>query len=356
MKIETALPIGKVDPGLRSGVRLDLRTVPASARGLERLGFDGMVSGETKNDPFVPLALAATTTECLSLTTAVAMAFPRSPMVTALAAWDLQALSRGRFILGLGTQVKGHVERRYGVTWAPPVSRLREYIASLRAIWECWQNGAPLDVHGTHYRLTLMVPLFNPGPIEHPQIPIHIAAVNAGMCRLAGEMCDGIRPHPITTRKYVEEVMLPNVEAGARKAGRTLKEFDVAVSPLVAVAENEAGLVDRIRDVRARIAFYASTRTYRPVFEIHGWGGVVDRLHELSVQQRWEEMPNYVTDEMLDTIAVVGTRADVAGKLKKRYGGIAARMEFGLPVRHPADSERLRQVIQELRGEPEAAG
>jgi probable F420-dependent oxidoreductase len=348
MKVETQLPLGKIDPGLRTAPKLDLRSVPGGAREIEQLGFDGMVTGEIKTDPFIPLALAATATERISLTTAVAIAFPRSPMITAMMSWDLQTISGGRFVLGLGTQVKGHIERRFGIAWAPPVPRLREYIRALRAIWDCWQNGAPLDVRGTHYNLSVMVPLFNPGPITHPTIPIHIAAINKHMCQLAGEACEGIRPHPITTRKFITEIMLPNVEVGAKKAGRTLKNFDIAISPLVATAANETELADRIRDVRARIAFYASTRTYRSVFEAHGWGGLVEELHGLSIQQRWEEMPKYVTDEVLEAIAVVGMYDEVAGKIKKRYGDFATRVEFSLPVRSAADHARVQAMIREL--------
>ena len=229
--------------GVRDG-KLDLASVRDGAREIERLGFDGFVTGEIKTDPFIPLALAATTTERISLTTAVAIAFPRSPTVTAMMAWDLQALSGGRFILGLGTQVKGHVERRYGTSWAPPVPRLREYLRAVRAVWDCWQNGTPLDVRGTYYNLSVMVPLFNPGPIPHPQIPIHLAAINTHICQLAGEMGDGIRPHPITTRKFITEVMLPNVALGARRAGRSLQGFEVALSPLVAVGDDAREFAD----------------------------------------------------------------------------------------------------------------
>src|SRR3989304_1131287 len=312
MKVETQLPLGKVDPGLRSAAKLDLASVPGGAREIEELGFDGMVTGEIKTDPFIPLALAAPPTGRLRLT------------------------------------AQGHLERRYSGAWAPPVPRLREYILALRAIWDCWQHGTRLNVRGTHYPFSVMVPLFNPGPIAHPDIPIHIAAINKHMYQLAGEMCEGIRPHPITTRKFITEIMLPNVEFGAKKAGRPLENFDVAISPLVAAADNETELADRIRDIRARIAFYASTRTYKSVFDAHGWGSLVDELHGLSTQQRWEEMPKYVTDEVLETIAVVGTYEDVARKIKGRYGDFATRVEFSLPVRSPADHNRVRAVMREL--------
>jgi len=352
MKVETQLPLGKVDPGLRSAPKLDLASVPDGAREIEHLGFDGFVTGELKTDPLIPLALAATTTQRISLTPAVAIAFPRSPTVTAMMAWDLQTLSRGRLILGLGTQVKGHIERRYGVSWAPPVPRLREYILALRAVWQCWQHGTPLDVRGSYYNLSLMVPLFNPGPIEHPRIPIHVAAINRHVCQLAGELCDGIRPHPITTRKFITELMLPNVRVGAERAGRRLEQFEVAISPLFVVADDAQERDSRLRDVRARIAFYASTRTYRAVFEAHGWGAMVEELHELSVRKRWEEMPGRISDEMVDAIAIVATPDDVAAKILERYGDFATRIEFSLPVRRPADAERMRHILKVLQSPP----
>jgi probable F420-dependent oxidoreductase len=351
MRVETLLPIGKVDPGLRDvSMRLDLAKVPDMAREVEALGYDGLVSGETKNDPYVPLVLGAASTERIRLTTAVVIAFPRSPTVTALTAWDLQSLSKGRFVLGLGPQVKGHIERRFGMAWAPPLPRMREYIHALRAVWSCWQNRVPLDFQGEHYKLSLMVPLFDPGPIDYPDIPIQLAAVNTGMCRLAGELCQGFRPHPICTPKYIAEVMAPSAQAGAMKAGRDLKGFDLIPSPLIAAAATPALLEERIRDVRSRISFYASTRSYRAVFEHHGWGALVDELHEYSVKKRWEEMPKRITDEVLDTIAVIGTYDELAAKLRKRYGSVATGIEFGLPLRTPADREALQHIIRELHG------
>lgn len=351
MRVETLLPIGKVDPGLRDvSMRLDLPKVPDMAREVEALGYDGLASGETKNDPYVPLVLGAASTERIRLTTAVAIAFPRSPTVTALTAWDIQSLSKGRFVLGLGPQVKGHIERRFGMAWAPPLPRMREYILAVRAVWNCWQNRVPLDFQGEHYKLSLMVPLFDPGPIDYPDIPIQLAAVNTGMCRLAGELCQGFRPHPICTPKYIAEVMVPSAQAGANKAGRDLKGFELIPGPLIATAATPALLEERIRDVRSRISFYASTRTYRAVFEHHGWGALVDELHEYSVKKRWEELPKRITDEVLDTIAVIGTYDELAAKLRKRYGSFATGLEFGLPLRTPADREALQHIIRELHG------
>jgi probable F420-dependent oxidoreductase len=192
------------------------------------------------------------------------------------------------------------------------------------------------------------VPLFDPGPIEHPDIPIQIAAVNAGMCRLAGELCQGMRPHPICTPRYIAEVMLPAAQAGGRKVGRDLTGFDVIPSPLIATAPTVAGLEERTRDVRSRVAFYASTRTYRAVFDHHGWGALVDELHQYSVEKRWEEMPGRIDDEVLDTIAIVGTHDQIAAKLKERYGRIATGLEFGIPLRTPGDREALADTIRAL--------
>ena len=350
MKVETHLPLGKVDPGLREpDVTLDLSSVYEEARSLDDADYDGMVLTETKEDPFMVLTIAAQATKKISLTTAVALAFPRSPTVTALSAWTLQRHSQGRFILGLGTQVKGHIQRRYGVPWSAPGLWMREYVQAVRAVWDCWQNGTQLDFHGEHYDLTLMVPLFNPGPIEHPQIPIHLAAVNPYMCQISGEVADGMRPHPICTRKYLQDVMLPAIQKGANKAGRSADAIEVCASPLLVTAPNEEALEQRIRNVRARISFYASTRTYRAVFEHHGWGDLVPELSLLSRQQRWEEMPQQITDEMLETIAVVGTYDQIAERVWKRYEGVAARVEFSIPVDGPDGRKQLQACVRDIQ-------
>src|ERR1700742_813643 len=223
MLLETLLPLGKVDPGLRAPeVPLDLGSIGRDARLLEEVGYHGLVVEETKDDPFILMALAAQATSKLRIGTSVAIAFPRSPTVTAMSAWTLSKLSKGRFTLGLGTQVKAHIERRYGLPWSPAGPWMREYVQAVRAVWDCWQNGTPLDVRGPHYNINLMVPLFNPGPIEQPNIPIHLAAVNQMMCQVAGEVAEGIRPHPVCTPSYIEKVMLPAVRVFAAKAGRSL--------------------------------------------------------------------------------------------------------------------------------------
>ena len=347
MKVETRLPLGDADISRT----LNLADVPAGARLLEDLGYDGMVTPELKYDPFLPLAVAATVTTRLELTTSVAIAFPRSPMITALMAWDLQRASRGRFILGLGTQVKGHNERRYSVPWSAPGPRLREYILSLRAIWDSWQYGKPLRFEGEHYRFTLMTPAFNPGPIEHPRIPVHVAGVNPYNCRLAGELGDGIRIHSLHSREYLADVILPAVEAGASRAGRSLKDVEVCVGVLIATAPDEGELSRRVEEVRRRIAFYGSTRTYMPVFARHGWEATVEQLHELSRRGAWDEMPKLISDRMVETFAVVGTYDRIAARLRERYAGLADRIQFSIPVANAADAERLRRLIAELRGD-----
>jgi probable F420-dependent oxidoreductase len=350
MKIETQLPLGLLDPGLRAGAgRLDIAAVGEEARLAEALGYDGIVTEETKDDPFVVMALAAQATERVGLATGVAIAFPRAPAVTALAAWTLQKLSRGRFTLGLGSQVKGHIERRYGMAWSPPGPWMRDYIGALRALWACWQTGDKLDYRSEHYNLSLMVPLFAPPPIEHPHIPVQLAAVNPFMCQVAGEVADGIRAHPVCTPRYIAEVMLPAARKGAAKTGRDPAGFALAAMPLVATAADRAGLAERVRDVRARIAFYASTPTYLIAFESQGYGAVARDLQQYSRAQRWAEMPGFISDEMLDTYAVIGTHDEIAAKLRSRFAAVASHLEFAVPVTGPSDRETLGDLLASLR-------
>lgn len=350
MKIETLLPLGALDPGVRAAAApADIRAVAADAARAEALGYDGVVAEETKDDPYVMMALAAQATRRVGLATAVAVAFPRSPAVTAMSAWTLQRLSGGRFTLGLGSQVKGHIERRFGMAWAAPGPWLREYVGALRAIWASWQNGTKLDFHGAHYDLTLTVPLFTPAPLEDPRIRVELAAVNPYMCQVAGEAADGIRAHPVATPRYISEVMLPAARKGAARAGRDLGGFAMCVKPLVATAPDDAGLAEQIRHVRARVAFYASTPAYIAAFEPDGYGDVARALQGLARAQRWEEMPELVDDAMLETYAVVGTEDRIAGKLKTRYAGLATSLELAIPPAEPADEDRLRALIADLR-------
>jgi len=352
MLLETLLPLGKVDPGLRAPeVPLDLGSIGRDARLLEEIGYEGLVVEETKDDPFILMALAAQATQRLRIGTSVAIAFPRSPTTTAMSAWTLAKLSRGRFTLGLGSQVRAHIERRYGLPWSPAGPWMREYVNAVRAVWNHWQTGAPLDVKGDHYTINLMVPLFNPGPIEHPDIPIHVAAVNSVMCRMAGEVADGIRVHPVCTPSYIAEVMLPAVRAGAAKSGRSLENFQVCMKPLVASAATEEELVPKVRDVRARISFYASTPQYRAAFAHHGLGDLADRLKLLSRAQRWEEMPQHIDDEVLHRFVTIGTYDQIARKLIDRFGKVITHCEFSIAVKTDADKERLRDLARTIQSQ-----
>jgi len=350
MHIETLLPLGKVDPGLRAPeVPLDIARVFDDAKLLEDLGYDGIAIEECKEDPYIVGALVAQATTRLKIATAVAIAFPRSPTSTAMSAWTLQRLSQGRFTLGLGTQVRAHIERRYGMTWSPAGPWIRDYVNAVRAVWDCWQNGTKLAYSGSHYRLDLMVPLFDPGPVEHPAIPIHLAAVNPIMCRIAGECADGMRPHPVCTAAYIADVMLPAAHAGAARAGRDASRFAVAIKPLIATAATEEMLENRIRDVRARVAFYCSTPAYRAAFAFHGLGDLARHMSVLSREQRWEEMPGLIDDAMLNLYATVGLYDEIGRKLLERYGAVATHAEFSIPVGDDADRDRLAGLIRDLK-------
>jgi len=350
MKLETLLPLGKVDPGLRASEQpLAIDRVGDDARLVEALGYDRLVVEETKDDPFVVMALAAAATETLGLGTSVAIAFPRSPAITAMSAWTIQKLSKGRFHLGLGPQVRGHIQRRYGMSWSAPGPWMRDYIGALRAIWDCWQNGTRLDFESQHYTLDLMVPLFNPGPIAHPTIPIHLAAIGPRMCEAAGAVADGMRPHPVCTPKFITDVMMPAAAAGAAQTGRSLEGFEIAMKPLVATAADEDTLRTRVRDARARIAFYASTPAYRRAFAIHGLQDLAIELSQLSKQQRWEEMPARISDDVLHTYVTIGTHEEIGAKLADRYGGVVTGVEFSIAVRSDAERDALADMVAGLK-------
>jgi probable F420-dependent oxidoreductase len=315
-----------------------LHNAGETARAAESLGFAGLWTSETKHDAFLPLAIAANETERIELGTSVAIAFSRSPMVMAQTAWDLQDLSGGRFILGLGTQVKAHVKRRFSMPWDRPVARLREYIGALRAIWSSFQTGEPLSFEGEFYRHTLITPFFNPGPIEQPGIPIYIAGVNTGLATLAGEFCDGFHVHPFHSPEYVRRTVKPAIAEGAHKAGREPEEVELATSVFVVTGESDEEIGEQREKVRAQLAFYASTPTYRAVLEVHSWEEVGEKLGKLARDKKWDEMPDLITDEMLGAFAVEAALDDVGGVLKERYEGLIDRVAlyeaFVLDERH----------------------
>ncbi|HXD97308.1 MAG TPA: TIGR03617 family F420-dependent LLM class oxidoreductase [Candidatus Acidoferrum sp.] len=329
----------------------DLRSVPEYARKVEAMGFDCLWSAETQHDPFLPLAAAATVTDRIRLGTSIAVAFPRSPMVLAHISWDLAKASAGRFILGLGSQVKGHNERRFSVKYDSPGPRMREVVLALRAIWDCWQNGTKLNFKGEFYRFDLMTPFFNPGPIEHAKIPVYIAGVNPFMCRVAGEVCDGLHVHPFNSPKYLREIVQPAVNEGLKAAGKRREDFTYATSSFVIIGDTEAECAPQRVAVKQQIAFYASTRTYEPVLAAHGWQDLVPQLHRKSVEGDWKGMADLITDEMLETYAVTGTHETIAARLQERYAGLLDRTAFYQPAKQQAlDDPRLPRLIKEFNG------
>lgn len=321
LRIDAAVPGLADDPG-------------TAATRAEELGFDGVWTTESDNDALLPHPVIADRTTEIRHGTRIALAFTRSPMALAYAAWDLAQYSDGRFVLGLGTQVKGHNERRFSVDWESPGPRLREVVESLQHIFEAFQNESGLDYEGDHYSFSLLPEEFNPGPIDHPDVPIHIAGVNEYNIRLAGERCDGLAMHPFNTPAYTDDVVAPTVAEGAARADRSLEDIALSASPLVVTGENPEERERSREEVRRRIAFYGSTRTYHDVLEHHGWKAVGEELHDLSTDGRWEEMPELVTDEMVSTIAIEAPPEELLAAARDAYGGIADRMV--LPLEHGA--------------------
>lgn len=320
------------------------------AAAAEAAGFDAVMTVELGHDPFAPLAFAALATARIELTTSVAVAFPRSPTVMASQAWDLQANSGGRFVLGLGSQVKGHNERRFGIAWSAPAPRLRDYIGALRAIWRCWETGETLDYRGEHYRLNLMPPDFSPQPTGLPAVPVTIAAVGEAMLRVAGEVADGVRLHPLCSRRYLEEVSLPRIGEGMRRSGRSREHFDVHGGGFVATGADAAELAGAVERVRQRIAFYASTRSYLPILLLHGEGELGLKLHRLSVEGRWNEMAAEVSDEIVHLFAACGTYREIAGAIAERFGGLADSIDLAFPPSTPAGLQR--EILSDIRHIP----
>jgi len=317
----------RIDTSLRPSHLLD---IPNLAEAAQQAGFDGLWSSEVDHDPFLQLALAATTAHSLDLGTAIALSFTRSPMVLAYTAWDLAAMTQGRFILGLGTQVKAHNERRFSVPWAAPLPRLREVITGLRAIWHSWRTGERLNFRGDHYTFTLMTPFFTP-PSHAFDVPIYIAGVNTGLCTLAGELCDGFHIHPLNSADYIQRIVRPSIQAGAESAGRSLDDVTLSASVFV-VTGRDAGHTDTLRAfVRQQISFYASTPSYRVIFQTHGWEDVAEALSAFAARKKWSEMPGLITDEMVETFAIGASPEEVGNKVLERYRGLVDRVTLYLP-------------------------
>ena len=328
----------------------DWRTVGAFAAAADDAGFDGLMTVELAHDPFAPLAVATLATRRVELTTSVAVAFPRSPTIVAAQAWDLHTNSGGRFVLGLGSQVKGHNERRFGVAWSPPAPRLKDYIRALRAVWRCWAIGDRLDYHGTHYQLTLMTPEFSPEPSGLAPIPVAIAAVGEAMLRMAGEVCDGVRLHPLCSRRYLEEICLPAIREGMRRGGRVRSHFDLHGGGFIATGPDEATVGEAIEAVRRRIAFYGSTRTYMPILALHGLDDLGLKLHRLSVEGRWDAMAAEISDDVVRQFAACGTYGEIIGAIGARFGGLADSIDLNFPADTPPELQR--ELLTDVRRIP----
>ncbi len=301
----------------------DLRADADLIASAEQAGFCAAWSAETARNPFLPLTIAASASESILLGTQIAVAFPRSPMVTAQIAWDLARQSNGRFVLGLGTQVRAHIERRFSETWTDPIGRMREYIESLRAIWDTFQHDARLRYRGKHYQFRLMSPFFNPGPNTKPDIPIFLAGVNPGMCRLAGETCAGLHAHVFHTATYLRDVVLPAVEAGLAVAGRRRDDFALTVPVFFVSGANDEARRRADAETRSRIAFYASTPGYKRVMALHGWDEIANKLSVMARAGQWQEMAALIPDELLREIAIVAEPDEVLPQIRQRYAGLA---------------------------------
>ncbi|MCB9456249.1 MAG: TIGR03617 family F420-dependent LLM class oxidoreductase [Anaerolineaceae bacterium] len=319
----------------------NLNTSGDLARWVEDYGFSGLWTAETAHNPFLPLTHAAAATGRINLGTAIAVAFPRSPMVMAGMAWDLAEQSQGRFILGLGTQVKAHITKRFSTDWKPPAPRLREYIESMRAIWNTWQTGVPLRYTGEYYRFTLMTPFFAPPPMPFADIPVYIAGVNEVLCRLAGELCQGFHVHPFHTVRYLKELIIPNIEAGAARAGRSRADVALTCANFVVTGRNAEEMAQSALMTKTQIAFYASTPSYASVMTLHGWDEVASRLNMMSRQGKWDEMWREISDEMLHEIAVVAPPDELPYKLKERYNGLLDRVGYYFPFKPEEEEKKM---------------
>jgi probable F420-dependent oxidoreductase len=334
----------KVDTGIMAP---SLAEIGPRAKALEAQGYDGLITAETAHDPFLPLAIATEHTERIELGTGIAVAFARTPMLTAYTANDLQRNSSGRFILGLGSQIKPHIEKRFSMPWSHPAPRMREYILAMRAIWAAWNDGEKLDFRGDFYQHTLMTPFFAPQPNPFGAPKVHLAAVGERMTEVAGEVADGIIIHGFTTERYVKEVTLPAVERGLARAGRSRDSFEVSGPLFVVTGRDEKEIARAGKGTRQQIAFYGSTPAYRPVLELHGWGDLQTELNTLSKRGAWAEMGELIDDEILGTFAVVAEPERIGDELKARYAGVVDRCSFYAP--YESDSDAWRGVIEDLK-------
>lgn len=337
MRVMTAIP------------KSHLKQVTPAAQAAEAAGFDSISAMENSNDPFLPLAIAAMETDRVELMTGIAISFNRSPMVTANVSHDLHLSSGGRFKLGLGSQVKGHNVRRFSVPWTAPAPRMREYVEALRAIWRSWETGEKLNYVGEHYQFTLMTPHFVPEKTNMPMVPVTIAAVGPAMLRVAGSHCDGVQLHPFCTRKYMEDVVLARVEEGRAKGGVVRENFEISGGGFIATGPDAETVSKIFEYVRYRIAFYGSTRTYWPVFELHGLHDLGEKLHVMSRAGEWDKMAAEISDDVVHLFAAVGTHDEIASAIEERFGGISDSVSaIAAPDAEPDLTPDLIQDLQRI--------
>jgi probable F420-dependent oxidoreductase len=336
----------KVDGGFGIAPGSELSGVVAQAQGLEAAGYDGIFTAETSHDPFFPLLLAAEHTKQVELGTGIAVAFARSPMTLANIGYDLQAYSHGRFILGLGSQIRPHITKRFSMPWSQPAARMRELILAMRAIWATWNEGTPLEFRGEFYSHTLMTPFFNPGPNPYGVPKVFLAAVGERMTEVAGEVADGMLVHAFTTERYLKEVTLPALERGFAAGGRDRNQFELSIPAFIVSGANDEAVAQADAAVRQQIAFYGSTPAYRPVLDLHGWGDLQSELNALSKQGQWEEMGRRIPEEIRDAFAVVAAPDDVPSAIADRYRGVIDRVSFYMPYR--TDPEQVQATVAAL--------
>ena len=329
------------------GIGAELTGAGTAAKKVEEQGYDGAWTAETQHDPFFPLLLAAEHTTTLELGTGIAVAFARNPMTLANIGWDPQGYSKGRFMLGLGSQIQPHIEKRFSMPWSHPAPRMREFVLAMRAIWDCWQNGTKLAFEGDFYTHKLMTPFFNPGPQEYGPPRVFLAAVGPGMTEVCGEVCDGMLVHGFTTERYLKEVTLPALERGFQKGGRDRSGFELSCPIFIVTGSNDEQRASARSGVQRQIAFYGSTPAYRGVFELHGWDDLHPRLNAMSKQGQWVEMGELIDEDVLNAFAVVADPGDVAAEILRRYGGTIDRLSFYLPYQMPKDE--LDEVLAGFR-------
>jgi probable F420-dependent oxidoreductase len=336
----------KVDGGFGIAPGSDLAAVVQQAQQLEGAGYDGLFTAETSHDPFFPLLLAAEHTTKVELGTGIAVAFARNPMTLANIGYDLQAYSHGRFILGLGSQIKPHITKRFSMPWSQPAVRMRELILAMRAIWATWNDRVPLEFRGEFYSHTLMTPFFDPGPNPYGVPKIFLAAVGERMTEVTGEVADGMLVHAFTTQRYLNEVTLPALERGFAKGGRDRSRFELSIPAFIVSGANDEAVEQADTAVRKQIAFYGSTPAYRPVLDLHGWGDLQDELNRMSKQGQWDEMGRHIPDEVRDAFAVVAEPDDVPAAIADRYRGVIDRISFYMPYR--TDPDQVQATVAAL--------